>query len=716
MQFEKRMRCSLNIIKFISKLTILVLLFVGCEEKSIVATNDSTEGVNTLNDSDLGSPEHWGHIDEYFNLNENIDLKFYRYDYNSYSSNIFFDPSSDTMRLRLFEEFEIVESVDIDSFLVQDTTQILSSSIDDTLWVFSTIFKNVDSLVWNNADDFKHENQYYTKKLSKDYVKDSSEVIYTDSFDSLTIFVKVDSTLGVGSGLLGAGTAFLDTTTYEENEIVEFTNDQDGEKYFELSGLRVSAENLMSRINTDCNDNGVWDEAETIDTDISQCESNNDCLEGYVCDSNFENELGEDENEDGVCFIDRGNGLYDKREPGIQNGDLNNDIPWTKNSIFQDRNCNTVRDSAEKISTEISQDNCEQELLGQWLTVDGLTFCDVGNGQYDVSEVVTDVDGDESSKLSYELFSVSETMASLLVDYVDLNNPKIMHTIYPNDSLTTKWGVKFTELIELFVLSETIAYSYNDIIRKKTIFSHPTIQYFEESMGSPYTVAKSEWYDEGSQYDYHMFRKEASGDIIKLQYPEYFKPYGYYDPAQFEDTFWRDPVFVNDTIFYTYDGYLREGESYSKDKIVSISLPGTISADYLVEESYTVSKELLVELPLVENSDMEELDCFKVTRGKKMTMLGTGVGYFQENSTWLAKDIGIVKDIVEYQWLGQDISGLSRLELVEDNSSTQETENELSRIFKSNYRINLNELQNLEEMGNDPYIYNRTGTIQRIGE
>ena len=706
----------MNIIKFIAKLFILVLFAVSCEEESTSSANDRSINVNTLEDSDLGSPDSWGDIDEYFDLDKNIDLKFYRYDHNSISTNIFFDPSSDTMRLRLFEEYEIVESADIELFLIQDTTQILDASIDDTLWVFSTIFKNVDSLVFNNADDFLHNNQYYTKKLSKDYVKDSSEVIYTDTFDSLTIYVKVDSTLTVGGGLLGAGTAFLDTTVYEENKVVEYTDDEDGEKYFELPGLRVSAENLMIRINTDCNDNGVWDVAESTDGAINQCDSNEDCNGLFICDAFAENSAGFDDNSDGVCFIDRGNELYDKSEPGIQNGDLNNGIPWTKNSIFQDRNCNNDWDTAEQTSAEIDENNCVEELKGQWLTVEDLTFCDVGNGQYDGSEIVTDLDGDENTKLSSELFVVSETMASLLVDYVNSNSPKVMHTIYPNDSLTTKWNGPVPPLIEPFVLMDTISYSYNDILRKKSIFSHPTIQYFEENMGSPYTVAKSEWYDEGDQYDYHMFRKEASGDIIKLQYPEYFKPYGYYDPAQFGDAFWRDSVFVNDTIFYTFNGYLRDGESYNKDKIVSISLPGVILADYLVEESYAVSKELLTDLPIVENSNIEELDCFKVTRSKKMTMLGTGVEYFQENSTWLAKDVGIVKDIVEYQWLGEERLGLSKLELVEDNSPSQEAGNDLGRIFSSDHQVNLNELQNLEEMGNDPYVYNRTGTIQRIGK
>ena len=79
----------MNIIKFIAKLFILGLFTVSCEEESTSSTNDRTINVNTLEDSDLGSPDSWGDIDEYFDLDKNIDLKFYRYDHNSISTNIF---------------------------------------------------------------------------------------------------------------------------------------------------------------------------------------------------------------------------------------------------------------------------------------------------------------------------------------------------------------------------------------------------------------------------------------------------------------------------------------------------------------------------------------------------------------------------------------------------------------------------------------------------
>lgn len=697
----------MKITRSISKLLVLVLLVMSCEEESALVHEEST---NTLNTSVLGSPDNWGHIDEYFDLDKNIDLKFHRYDHNSYSTSIFFDPLVDTVRLRLFEEYEVAVSAEVDPFLVDSTAHELTSSKDDSLWIFSTIFKNVDSLVFNNSNEYAHELQYYTKKKSKEYVKDSSLVTYTDNFDSLIVYVKVDTTLAYGASLLETGTAFLDSTTWEEHKSIVLGESEVGQETYQLSGLKVNEDNLMARINTDCNDNGEWDFAEVSGSEHS-CVEDSDCQIGYDCDPNAFNGAGEDGNRDGVCFIDRGNGLYDHAEPGLQNGTLD----WDRNTIFQDRNCNGIWDQSESTSDDIAEGDCT-DLGGVWLTSGSITFCDIGNGKYDEGEIVTEVDADGDT-LSYELFEFSETMSSLLVDYVDSNNPRVMHAIYPYDSLTTKWGVKFTNIIEDFVLYDTISYSYDNIELKKSIFSHPIIQYFEDNIGEPYTIAKSEYSEDGEKkYDYHMFRKEPSGDIVKLFYPEYFKPYGYYDPAVFENAFWRDSLFVNDTIFHTYEGYLRDGESYDTEEIVSLSLPGTILADYLVEKSYSVSKDTLTDFPIIENSDIDTIYCFKVTRETKMTMMGTGVEYIEEDITWLGKNIGIVKNIIEYQWLGVDKYGLSKWELLEDNSSAQDTGDDLGRLFNPAYRINLNELQSLEEMSNDPYVYRRTGTIQRIGE
>ena len=74
MQFEKRMRCSLNIIKFVSKLFILVLFMVSCEEESNSSSNETVD-VNTLGHSSLGHNE--GVFSDYFlYLSSDFNAKF----------------------------------------------------------------------------------------------------------------------------------------------------------------------------------------------------------------------------------------------------------------------------------------------------------------------------------------------------------------------------------------------------------------------------------------------------------------------------------------------------------------------------------------------------------------------------------------------------------------------------------------------------------------
>ena len=69
------MRCTLNIIKFVSKLFILVLFMVGCEKESI-SSLDESENVNTLGNSSLGF--HEGAFSDYFyDLSSDFNAKFF---------------------------------------------------------------------------------------------------------------------------------------------------------------------------------------------------------------------------------------------------------------------------------------------------------------------------------------------------------------------------------------------------------------------------------------------------------------------------------------------------------------------------------------------------------------------------------------------------------------------------------------------------------------
>jgi len=706
-------------------LALSTVLFIGCDKEPNTTVQSDSEIKNTLTDEFLGDQSEWGLIGDYFNLENNIDLKFQRYDAASYSTDILFDPAEDTLRFRTFTEFEAIESNSATTYIVLDTTDTFSSSLIDSLWVFSTLFKNVDSLVWNVPNELDINNQYYTKKLSKEYVRDSAQVFFDDIFDSLIVYTQIDSSNSTGAAILDTGVIFLDTTTYKQEQIIDYLDNEINAKYFEVQGTQINAENLMGRINTDCNDNGQWDGAEVEVEDINGNGSLIDVLFEFTDIINSTDELrfyynrtwdeGEeklaDYNGDGDStdvifeFIDRGNGLMDVAEPSLISGSNN----WSKENVFQDRNCNGEWEAVAELNSADGYVESDCDVIGgTWMTVGADTFCDVGNYRYDGAEVVTENPDGVSDTTSDELYSTSEIMSSMLVDYLDPQNPRIMPVIFPGDSLTTRWGVKFTNLIEEFTLYDTVSYQYENIGAKKTVYSHPIIEYFPDNSGKSFYIAKAEWSEDGiDQYSYHMFRDEG-GNIAKLVYPGYFKPYGYWDPSQFSEYFWFDTVAVVDTVFYTYDGYLRDGEQYSKEKVVSLAVPDELYADYLIEEAYQVMREA-VTIPMDNTTEIPASECFKITRTEKMTMLGTGMTFNFVNETWLGKGRGIIKEQIEYQWYGLGLEGLSRLELIEDNSG------ELGRSFFNTRTLNPKDFENIEELGNDPFIPTKSGVIQRVG-
>ena len=114
------------------------------------------------------------------------------------------------------------------------------------------------------------------------------------------IYVDVD-TLVDGAQLLGGGEAFMDPTVWEENIIIHYEEDEVNTETFVLSGTRLNAEEIMSRINTDCNDNNQWDDAEEIDEDILFCASDLDCGDSYKCSIGGESNPLNDA--DGFCYF-----------------------------------------------------------------------------------------------------------------------------------------------------------------------------------------------------------------------------------------------------------------------------------------------------------------------------------------------------------------------------------------------------------------------------
>jgi len=114
-------------------------------------------------------------------------------------------------------------------------------------------------------------------------------------------------------------------------------------------------------------------------------------------------------------------------------------------------------------------------------------------------------------------------------------------------------------------------------------------------------------------------------------------------------------------------------------------------------------------------------DCFKIIRGVNMTMVGSGVEWEEENTTWLVKNYGIVKTELKVRW-GESIwfdsddeiwAGYSRWEMGQYSSEPGD-EGLLSKMLNPVRSVKLNSLSDMDELDNDPYQIHRTLGLHRI--
>ena len=250
---------------------------------------------------------------------------------------------------------------------------------------------------------------------------------------------------------------------------------------------------------------------------------------------------------------------------------------------------------------------------------------------------------------------------------------------------------------------------------------------------------------EERKYNYHIFYE--SEHLKQVIYPSYFLPEGFYfTPNEIEDGFWQESQLKSETLYYTYNGLLRDGERVDTSYYDTTSV-----AVYFIEKSYSVNSTE-VTVPAAKNKynylgasgflclrdsstvldesecpavDTTFTDCFKVTRLVTMTMVGSGVEFGQRTKTWLAKGQGIVKSEVDVRWTEHPYNvdltyngvpdenneawvGLSRIELANIKVGLQSSA--FRRLTNSATEIKLKDLANNPDFNFDPFILdNQTG-------
>ena len=752
----------------------VILLFgfvlTSCEKEE----NEEIETfkpVNTLDNSSVGNGMT-GHTDNYFfPLDDEHELNVQFYLFNSASIGFTYEQYLDLfskeptqLTFKTYPPLVLSDTpVDIDTSAYLDTSAYMQVTPDSPLWLterssldssdcpeslcnsgleisfnevgkvvedsvalFSIQFKNVDKLEWE-FDAEQVELQRY-KPVNSDWMFQSDTINFLDTLDIVSYTSVVDE-------LPEEGSVFVDLSEWEktENHYSSVQNSIFKEFYFP-SWRRLGGDSLIFRVNTDCNDNGVHDSEPE-----SQVASSGDCAadESFIL-----TDLST-----GAGFCDRGNGVWD---PAEVYADHNDNGVYDLDEPYEDRNCNELWDDAEEIINDNGNGICCD---------DSEEFVDRGNRQFDVAEEFTEIDGNGEIGPT-ELFIFDLAPKTLLVNWEDPLNPVPMTTIYPNDSLTTRWGIKYYDIIRETERSDPKTVWVDNVDSLVTQYNNETIEAVgEQGSGADYYITKTEWVEstpagDFRNYDYHIFRIDEN--VYKLVHPSYFKPYGYhgftYDQMSqsvsfstqgYDDGFWYKPNAMDEILFYTSNGLFRDGEIVNeeyhdttsvgiyfvrKSQQVfsdSVTVPAKNIRGFIGDlgtvQCYTEPQGSVISIDECPAADTTFSDCFKITRSVNMTIVGSGVEWEEENTTWLVRNYGIVKTELKVRW-GESIwfdsddeiwAGYSRWEMGQYSSEPGDM-GLLSKMLSPVRSVMLNSLDDVDELDNDPYQIHRTLGLHRI--
>ena len=756
------MRCSLNIIKFVSKLFILVLFMVGCEEESNSSSNETVD-VNTLGHSSLGHNE--GVFSDYFlYLSSDFNAKFFYYQKDGSVANTvlnpgLLNPNRDTLNLRTFSDFILkVEPQDLSaqtSVSVFDETtdgcSVISDAcpdIDedgtlsnislvedipqvDSLIIYSHQFSSILKLEWDVED-----NRYKPVLEEYEYVNGSSEytsqwlqdldTIYVDDsvykYDSLIYMTPLDTIL-----TSPVGQFYFDQSEYIKRDSIYTVSDIELSKTFNFTRNILASDSVMYRVNTDCNLNGVWSTAENkLINYNSDADSTDVVYEFNDINSNGILDDGEntifDYNTDGDLedilfeFEDLGNSTIDGAE------------------VFWDSNSDGIRDPFEPFEDL----NCN----GEWDAAEGE---DLGNGIWDSAEYFEDDNSNGLWDSGEELSKINDAAVNLLVDYTDPDSPQAVSSIIATTEIKLRGDSETHTPIISEDIVDVVIKTIPEIDSVRTTFSNKVISQITDStlFDRDYKILKSQYPNNSStrNYNYNILDNNDN-EVVRLHYPSYFLPYGFYtQPSQISDGFWYEDFLVLEPIFYTHNGNIREGEHVRFDSVYVTS-----HGDYHVETDYLVEKPSSVLVPMkrllvdansdtcrvtstnpypsciegfdVSSFDSTLTDCYSIIKTITMTMLGSGVEFGQRTTTTLAKDLGVVKENIEIRWSeqigidGQVWSDYSSIALndLRVNSELARTQGILNNLI-GRTKINIEELNQLD---GDPFIKGRSTGIQPV--
>ncbi|MBT5269849.1 MAG: hypothetical protein HOL70_10435 [Candidatus Marinimicrobia bacterium] len=397
----------------------LVFISGGCDNPT---DNDDkiTGGTNTLEDTSLNANFIGSSSDYFYDLEENVNVKFYRWDQENIGTPILFDPDVDTLNFRTFPEYllSIIPGepgepyTDLNNNGVYDDGEPFEDQ-GNSMWDIGEPFTDANGNgffdvgeIYEDLDD----NGFWT---GTERLMDVNGNCFRDSAETFIDNITSDGLWTPPETLLNE---YLENCIWDAEEEYLDNNPADGfytpEDEFDdenRDGVWSPAEDFEDTVN----ENGIWDDAEIFD-DINENEvfdigepyedidgnCNYSFIEGWVdyfvifgCGSpdTYDVECGDLFTPSNANHDVNGNGVWDDAEPFT---DLNANGEWDGDT-YTDANENCMWDDIEPIIDD-------EHPIGWRNPDEEITLDHNGNGLWDEAEEFTDRndneewDGDET--------------------------------------------------------------------------------------------------------------------------------------------------------------------------------------------------------------------------------------------------------------------------------------------------------------------------------
>ena len=286
-----------------------------------------------------------------------------------------------------------------------------------------------------------------------------------------------------------------------------------------------------------------------------------------------------------------------------------------------------------------------------------------------------------------------------------------------------------------------------DFDESEDLSNIPNLEQFYSNILNNHHLVKTEFTNsEGSDdHDYIIF-KDTDEHIVKMIHPYYHFLPGWYYPQDMndfsDDDFWQAIHMESDTLLYSFNGNVIDGQSFHSMKTVySDTANYNILKEYYVDRASATLKHSVLDPNCVNleeslcgnddyywcswdsdqsicySNDVGVIsNCLLVTRFITTTAIGPGMSYKLMSESYFKPGFGIVKEDISLYWADLpwvEVPWVPISSIQYKTPASILTTNQSGGLL--NYQIiGIEELDNIQDFDFDPYKITNTLGVQRV--